>query len=95
MPEHADTLPGCDCLAALLRRLESAPPALRLAILKQVAVAHGGSWDLPSDAPGIYDPVMPSIGVLGITAFAETVEELPMNWMRAARNALGGGEANR
>lgn len=86
MPDDSD--PGC-CLRSLLNKVGGARADVRLPILKQAAMQYGGDWDLPADSPDVYDPVMPSISVLGVTAFAETVDELPFNWMRAARNALG------
>jgi len=80
---------GCSCLKGLLARTREAPAERRLAILKQAVVEHSGCWDLPSDVPGIYQPVLMSIQIFGVYAMAESLEQLPGNWMRAAGNILG------
>jgi hypothetical protein len=90
MRDTAIDRPDCSCLDSLLARVEAAPAEMRLAILKQAVVGHGGSWDLPSDTPGIYEPALMSIQVFGVFAAADNLEELAINWMRAAGNTLAG-----
>ncbi len=68
--------------------LKSTPPADRLGALNRAVIEHGGRWDMPSDEPGLYQPIMVSAQVFGICAFASDVDELPRNWLRAAENAL-------
>lgn len=60
----------------------------RLEILKRAVITHGGRWDLPSDARGIYQPALISLQVFGVHAMADNLDELPRNWMRAAANIL-------
>jgi len=79
-------------IAELLAELDVSAQRHRLEILKRAVVAHGGRWDLPSDVSGIYEPALLSLQVFGVHAMAETLDELPRNWMRAAANILNGGE---
>ena len=79
-------------IAELLAELEVSAQRHRLEILKQAVVAHGGRWDLPSDVSGIYEPALLSLQVFGVHAMAETLDELPCNWMRAAANIIKGGD---
>ena len=79
-------------IAELLAELEVSAQRHRLIILKRAVVAHGGRWDLPSDVSGIYEPALISLQVFGVHAMAETLDELPRNWMRAAVNIIEGGD---
>ena len=81
-------------LRALVAHVSELPADRRLEALKRAVIEHGGRWDLPSDAPGLYQPIMVSVQVLGICAFAADVDELPRNWIRAAENALGTASAH-
>lgn len=72
----------------LLADLKVCRNEARLEILKRAVIAHGGRWDLPSDAPGVYQPALISLQVFGVHAMADTLDELPRNWMRAAGNIL-------
>lgn len=80
-------------LRALVDEMAAVPPDRRVEALKRAVIEHGGRWDLPSDKPGVYQPVLLSAQVFGVCAFAETIEELPVNWLRAAENALAWGTA--
>jgi len=75
-------------IACLLDDLKVTPREARLEILKRAVIAHGGRWDLPSDALGVYQSALISLQVFGVHAIAETLDELPLNWMRAAGNIL-------
>jgi len=75
-------------IRALLAELEMTPQARRMDALKEAVIEAGGRCDLPSDAPGAYNPALLSVQVFGIYAMAETLDELARNWMRAARNML-------
>ncbi len=79
-------------IAELLAELEVSAQRHRLEILKRAVITHGGRWDLPSDVSGIYEPALLSLQVFGVHAMAETLDELPRNWMQAASNILNGGE---
>ncbi len=81
-----------DRIAELLAELDVSAQCHRLEILKQAVVAHGGRWDLPSEVSGVYEPALFSLQVFGVHAMAETLDELPRNWMRAAANILDGGD---
>lgn len=84
-----DGKPDTEALDALVKAVAGLPTEWRLDVLRQAVIRHGGRWDLPSELPGIYRPVLVSMQVFGVHAMAETLEELPENWMRAARNVLG------
>lgn len=76
-----------DAVRDLLVALEFTPREDRLAELEEVAVATGGTVNLPkSDAA--YWPVISSIEVFGVFAMAEDPGNLPSNWLRVARNIL-------
>lgn len=75
-------------IAYLLDDLKDTPQETRLETLKRTVIAHGGRWDLPSDALGIYQPALISLQVFGVHAMADTLDNLPRNWMRAAGNIL-------
>ena len=77
-------------LRVLVDEMAAGPPDRRVEALKRAVIEHGGRWDLPSDKPGVYQPVLLSAQVFGVFAFAETIEELPVNWLRTAKNALAG-----
>lgn len=79
----------------LLDDLKVAQPENRLEVLKRAVIAHGGRWDLPSDAFGLYQPVLISLQVFGVHAMADNLDELPRNWMRAAENILEGADCSR
>ncbi len=72
----------------LLANLKACRHDVRLVILKRAVIAHGGRWDLPSDIRGVYQPALISLQVFGVHAMADTLDELPCNWMRAAGNIL-------
>ena len=82
-------------IACLLDDLKVTPQETRLGILKQAVIAHGGRWDMPSDALGVYQPALISLQVFGVHAMADNLDELPRNWMRAAGNILEGAEHSR
>ncbi len=84
--------PDTAALAELIDALAALPADQRLEALKRAVVRHGGRWDLPSELPGIYRPALVSLQVYGVHAMAETLEELPRNWMRAAQNVLAARE---
>jgi hypothetical protein len=84
--------PDTAALGALTDALTGLSAAQRLDALKQAVIRNGGRWDLPSELPGIYRPALVSLQVFGVYAMAETLEELPRNWMRAARNVLAARE---
>lgn len=83
-----EDVPDTTALDALVKALAALSAAQRLDALKQAVLRNGGRWDLPSEFPGIYRPALVSLQVFGVHAMAETLEELPQNWMRAARNVL-------
>ncbi len=83
-----DDEPDTAALAALVDALAALPADQRMEALKRAVIRNGGRWDLPSELPGIYRPALVSLQVYGVHAMAETLEELPRNWMRAARNVL-------
>jgi hypothetical protein len=82
-------------IACLLDDLLVGVQETRLEILKRAVIAHGGRWDLPSDISGVYQPALISLQVFGVHAMADTLDELPRNWMRAAANILEGEELGR
>lgn len=84
MSEYQDL----DQVKSAYQILEKIIDAERLDALKDMVVASGGRWDLPSAEPGVYDPVLMSIQVFGVHAMSASIEELPRNWMRAAANML-------
>ena len=89
MTEYGIDLAQITCL---LDDLKVTPQEHRLEILKRAVIAHGGRWDLPSDALGVYQPALISLQVFGVHAMADNLDELPRNWMRAAANILEGAE---
>ncbi len=92
MTEYGIDLSQITCLLA---DLNVSQPETRLEILKRAVIAHGGRWDLPSDALGVYLPALISLQVFGVHAMADNLDELPRNWMRAAANILEGAEPGR
>ncbi|MFT5615273.1 MAG: hypothetical protein ACI8Q6_002558 [Granulosicoccus sp.] len=82
-------------ITCLLDDLKACRHEVRLEILKRAVIAHGGRWDLPSDTLGVYQPALISLQVFGVHAMADTLDELPRNWMRAAGNILEGDENGR
>jgi hypothetical protein len=92
MTEYGIDLSQITCLLA---DLNVNKPETRLEILKRAVIAHGGRWDLPSDALGVYLPALISLQVFGVHAMADNLDELPRNWMRAAANILDGAEHGR
>ena len=78
-------------ITCLLADLKVTPQEARLETLKRAVIAHGGRWDLPSDVSGVYEPALLSLQVFGVHAMAESLDELPRNWMRAAANIIEGG----
>jgi len=89
MAEAVHSIFDRDALQALVDTVSSADSADRLDTLKAAITTHGGRWDLPSEPDG-YHPVLMSAQIFGICAFAQSLEELPVNWLHAARNALAG-----
>lgn len=80
-----------DRLQIAVDLLKSIMPDNRLNALYKLVTRNGGRWDLPHDAGHrSYRPIMVSAQLFGVTAFADTVEELPQNWLRAAENTLKG-----
>jgi hypothetical protein len=83
-------------IAAAVQLLETTKPGDRFDALRDLALSNGGRCDLPGEARGddgdpLYDPILKSIEVFGIYAMADTIDELPQNWMLCARNVLSGG----
>lgn len=77
-----------------LPRLQSALDLLqrcshegRLLQLKNLVLNNGGIWTVP-EAPCGYTPVLYEAQLFGVPAFADRDQDLPVNWMRAARNLL-------
>jgi len=79
-------------IGCLLDDLKVTPQETRIEILKRAVIAHGGRLDLPSDVRGVYQPALISLQVFGVHAMADSLDELPRNWMRAAANILEGAE---
>ncbi|KPU84206.1 hypothetical protein JI58_04265 [Marinosulfonomonas sp. PRT-SC04] len=77
-----------DLIAALVADLELTPIEERLETLKSAVITSGGRWDLPSAKRGVYEPFLMSIQVFGVYAMADSLEELPRNWVRLAANIL-------
>lgn len=75
-------------IAALVADLELTPIEKRLEVLKSAVITSGGRWDLPSAKQGVYEPILMSIQVYGVYAMADTLDELPRNWVRLAANIL-------
>lgn len=92
MTEYGVDISRIDCLLADLKACRN---EARLEILKRAVIAHGGRWDLPSDAFGVYQPALISLQVFGIHVMADNLDELPRNWMQAAGNILEGAERSR
>lgn len=76
-----------DRIAGAVDQLEQSVPARKLTVLRYLATHNGGRFDLPSAAGG-YDPIIKSVELFGVYAMAEDAEELPKNWIKAARNIL-------
>lgn len=64
------------------------PPFLRLARMKQIALATGGEWDLPHDTPGVYKPLLCSIKLSAVHVHSKDVADLPDLWIACARDTL-------
>ncbi|HCP80319.1 MAG TPA: hypothetical protein DIT67_01550 [Octadecabacter sp.] len=77
-----------DRIRWLVDALDSAAETDMLEALKGAVIGYGGRWDLPSERVGDYQPCIMSVQVFGVYAMAEVLEELPDNWIRAARNVL-------
>lgn len=77
-----------DQIATLVADLEFTPIEEQLEVLKAAVITSGGRWDLPSAKQGVYDPLLMSIQVFGAYAMADTLEELPRNWVKTASNIL-------
>lgn len=84
-------------IAGAVDALERMEPEARVLALKNLADNNGGRLDLPSEARGpdgapIYDPLIKSVEVFGVYAMADKLDELPKNWMLAARNILSAAD---
>lgn len=66
--------------------LEQVDPDARLSALENLAI-NNGTWSVPEDPRG-YHPVIFEIQILGVPALSDTAEQLPANWLKAARNIL-------
>ncbi|WP_457650848.1 hypothetical protein [Profundibacter sp.] len=77
-----------DAVQALVDQLKPLRAEERLHVLERAVMDHGGIWDMPAKMPDVYQPVLMFVQVFGITAFAETAEELAINWMRVAEGVL-------
>lgn len=89
MTDYGIDISRIDCLLVDLKACRN---EARLEILKRAVIAHGGRWDLPSGALGVYQPALISLQVFGVHAMADNLDELPRNWMRAAGNILESAE---
>lgn len=77
-----------DAMRAMVDLLKPLQTDERLQAIERAVKDHGGCWDLPSEKPDAYRPVLMSVQLFGICAFASTAEELVINWIRAAENVL-------
>ncbi|OWV40410.1 hypothetical protein [Mameliella alba] len=73
-------------IAATVELLDQVSPEARLLQLRNLCV-NNGLWCAPEDARD-YRPVLYEVQLFGVPALAETPEELPANWLRAARRIL-------
>ncbi|WP_136440352.1 hypothetical protein [Pacificoceanicola onchidii] len=48
---------------------------------------NNGIWTVPDDHSR-YSPVLFEVSLFGVPAIADTAEDLPRNWLRAAGNIL-------
>jgi hypothetical protein len=74
-------------ITAAVELLEQVSPEARYLQLRNLCV-NNGLWCVPED-PRDYRPVLFEVHLFGVTAIAPDPEELPANWLRAARNMLG------
>ncbi len=80
-------------LEAAIELLEGISGAAQLLALKNLIINNNGRWDLPSaakrpDGKPVYDPALVSVELFGVYAMSDEADELPTNWLRAARNIL-------
>lgn len=73
---------------AALALLGDISPEARLLQLENLCV-NNGTWSIPKNHRD-YSPVLYEISLFGVPAIADDIERLPGNWLRAARNILGG-----
>lgn len=77
-------------IAAAVDALERVDPEARLLALKNLSDNNCGRMDIPAMTDGalIYNPLIKSVEVFGVYAMADDLDELPKNWILAARNIL-------
>lgn len=74
--------------AACLAEIEAHPPFMQLLRMQQLVISSGGTWDLPHSDPEIYKPLLCSMQLAGVHAYSKSADELPAEWMKAARAAI-------
>ena len=81
-------------IAQAVQRLEQFDRARQLSELKALCEQYG-VWTIPLDGSN-YSPVLYEISLFGVAALTDRIEQLPRNWIRAAKNILRaemGGQA--
>lgn len=78
-------------LRAAVEALELCLPDSRLLHMRTLCIAHGGLWPIPEGLEK-FPPVLFEVSLHGVTALAQTAENLPRNWIRAARAILSAVE---
>ena len=59
----------------------------RLTQMANLVVNNGGVWSVPV-RPSAYKPHLFEARLFGISAFGESPDDLPLNWIRAAEAVL-------
>lgn len=77
--------------AAAVEVMTGADPAAQYLYLKTVCTSKG-TWSVPEDLTA-YMPVWFEVTLFGVSALAESAEDLPINWCRAARRVLDANKA--
>lgn len=80
-------------LSATIDLLDGITPDAQLLQLKNLCISNGGIWTIPEDMPqGVkpYAPAFYEVSLFGVSASAADPEELPRNWMKAARAIVMG-----
>lgn len=86
-----DMITDQDRLQIAVDLLQRTHSSNRLAVLRTMVLNSGGRADLPhASGKHVYTPVLCSVELHGVTAFASDAAELPENWLKAAQNTLRG-----